>query len=279
MPKGLIKNKCGKSDLNFYKWFVGFTDGDGCFNIYTNFKNKKIIFTFKISQKSNNIQVLHLIKKKLGVGSIVSHKDGMSSFLIRKLNHLENIIIPIFDKNPLLTCKEYKFLNFKYALYYHKYCNDNNHKKIIFINENYKHDVPKNYLASSWNLKIFDNNFIDKAWLVGFIEAEGSFYIVKKDENRLTHGFGLTQKLDKHILLEIKKILKIESSVKWNKNGFYSLDSTNKKSLKFIKDYFFKCMFSRKSLDFRLWSRSFRYKGNYDKLLRIKKIMIKLRNN
>lgn len=273
-----MNNKYGKLDLNFKKWFLGFTDGDGCFNIYTNLKNKKIIFTFKVSQKSNNIQVLHFIKKNLGVGKIRSDNLNMSHYLVRKLQDLENIIIPLFTENPLLTVKEFNFLNFKHALFYHKYCNDNNFNKIIYINNNFKHKIPKNFLASSWNLKKYNKEIITKWWLVGFIEADGSFYISIKDENRLVHGFGLTQKYDKPVLLEIKKILKIESLVKYNKKGFYSLDSTNKKSLKFIKKYFFKTMFSRKSLDFRLWSRSFRYKGNFTKLLCIKNLMLKLRN-
>ena len=35
-----------------------------------------------------------------------------------------------------------------------------------------------------------------KPWLVGFIEAEGSFYLTNKDSNRRVHGFGITPKLD-----------------------------------------------------------------------------------
>jgi len=41
---------------------------------------------------------------------------------------------------------------------------------------------------------------ISKSWLVGFVEAEGSFYLVTKDTNIIVHGFGITQKLDKVVL-------------------------------------------------------------------------------
>ena len=34
-----------------------------------------------------------------------------------------------------------------------------------------------------------------KPWLVGFIEAEGSFYLVSKTPTRIVHGFCLTTKL------------------------------------------------------------------------------------
>ena len=39
-----------------------------------------------------------------------------------------------------------------------------------------------------------------KPWLVGFIEAEGSFYLVSKTPTRIVHGFGLTPKLDSVVL-------------------------------------------------------------------------------
>ena len=62
---------------------------------------------------------------------------------------------------------------------------------------------PKNYISPAWkNVNYFVNDtntvksVMSKYWLVGFTEAEGSFYIVKKDYTRLVHGFEITQKLD-----------------------------------------------------------------------------------
>jgi hypothetical protein len=43
-------------------------------------------------------------------------------------------------------------------------------------------------------------SIISKPWLIGFWEAEGSFYIVKKEEGRYVHGIGITQKTDIQIL-------------------------------------------------------------------------------
>lgn len=43
-------DKCGKSYMNnfcFNSWLVGYTDGDGCFNIYTNIKKKKNYIYFQ----------------------------------------------------------------------------------------------------------------------------------------------------------------------------------------------------------------------------------------
>lgn len=266
------ENKRGKLENSwFYLWLVGFTDGDGCFNIYTNLNSKKISFTFKISQKSNNIQVLHYIKKELGRGSIKIDKNGMADFLIRDRKSLQSIVA-IFDQYPLLTSKEYDYILFKRAL---DLANNNNlsqEEKINMIN-NFS-PIPTDYIASSWKL---NKNPITLPWLVGFIEAEGSFYLTWKSENRLVHGFGISQKKDKIVLLGIQEILKIGANVRYNSKGFWSLDTTNYYHLKSIKDYFFNTMKSRKSLEFRIWARSFRDRGRYEKLLRIKKIIDKIR--
>jgi hypothetical protein len=50
--------------------------------------------------------------------------------------------------------------------------------------------------------------------VVGFIEAEGSFYIVKKSATRYCHGFGVTQKLDKKVLEEILEHIGIKNVVR-----------------------------------------------------------------
>jgi hypothetical protein len=59
--------------------------------------------------------------------------------------------------------------------------------------------------------------FLSKSWLIGFIEAEGSFYFVKKDIYRIVHAFGISQKLDPIVLYSIKYILHIPSIVQYKK--------------------------------------------------------------
>ncbi|MDP5229029.1 MAG: hypothetical protein NWQ38_01445 [Cellulophaga sp.] len=47
------------------------------------------------------------------------------------------------------------------------------------------------YLSPVWDNPHF---LISKPWVTGFWEAEGSYYIVKKEYGRFCHGFGITQK-------------------------------------------------------------------------------------
>lgn len=126
---------------------------------------------------------------------------------------------------------------------------------------------------------------MSRSWLAGFVEGDGSFYLVTKDKSigRIVHGFGLTQKLDVIIMQGIKVVLHIDGNVKWNK-GHYALDTTSSKTVYYIINFFltddstsfFKGMIS---IDFKIWVNSFRkYKKDYKKLAEIRKIMRKNKN-
>jgi LAGLIDADG endonuclease len=56
----------------------------------------------------------------LGVGVIKFRKtEGRSetvTFSVRNKKHLIDIILPIFDKYPMLSLKQYDYLNFKFYL-------------------------------------------------------------------------------------------------------------------------------------------------------------------
>jgi hypothetical protein len=122
-------------------------------------------------------------------------------------------------------------------------------------------------------------NIMYKPWVIGFIEAEGSFYLVSKDFNRIVHAFGLTQKLDSVVLESIRLILHISSSVKFKEiHNYYILDTTNSRSIENIIDYFNNQMKGIKSLEYKIWARSYKkYKGNYDKLSNVRDIIRKIR--
>ena len=65
----------------------------------------------------------------------------------------------------------------------------------------------EDYISPAWAvvsnrvLNTNDANLVmSKAWLIGFTEAEGSFYLVNKSKDRIVHGFEITKILD---LIEI----------------------------------------------------------------------------
>jgi len=112
---------------------------------------------------------------------------------------------------------------------------------------------------------------MSKPWLVGFTEAEGSFYLVAKSSNRLVHGFEITQKLDKIVLIAIKHLLGISTNVKTTRLGTYSIVSTNSRAIENIIKYFNNTMKGMKSLEYRIWSRSYnKHKGDFMALNKIR---------
>jgi hypothetical protein len=112
---------------------------------------------------------------------------------------------------------------------------------------------------------------MSKPWLVGFTEAEGSFYLVAKSSNRLVHGFEITQKLDKIVLIAIKHLLGISTNVKTTRLGTYSIVSTNSRAIENIIKYFNNTMKGMKSLEYRIWSRSYnKHKGDFTALNQIR---------
>ncbi len=282
-------NNNPKDPFNFEEWLVGLVDGDGTFNVYVYPDKNKGTFTFKISLSKYNAQMLYYIKTKLGVGSVTitsnnSLDKNMITFRIRNTKHLKDIIFPIFDKYPLLTIKRYKYLIFKECVLLSLNSTLTQEEKYRQIRQIYKNKQSEDYISDAWKgLTIEDlnkdktlvKNIMSKAWLAGFIDAEGCFTYVKKDSTRITHCFAITQKYDQIVLYGIKYLLKINANVIWNKKGFYSLNTTNSRNVEYIIDFFtyndyFSLFKGVKSFEFTIWRRSYnKHKGDYKKLEQI----------
>jgi L-rhamnose isomerase len=79
-----------------------------------------------------------------------------------------------------------------------------------------------------------------KPRVVGFIEAEGSFYLVSKDKTRIVHGFGISQKLDSIVLYGIRRILHISTAVIFKSKHNYYINTTNARAIENIIQYLHK---------------------------------------
>lgn len=267
----------------FEQWLVGITDGDGTF--FISYQKGKWNLVYKIALSRYNLRLLFYIKKQLGFGSVTKdNKKGQ--FFIRDRKVIEKIILPIFDKYSLLTSKQFNYIKFKQALCILNDINITTEEKNRKLFSLKNMTIPSNYISTAWKnvilpLKSVNSiiNIMTKPWLVGFLEAEGSFYLVSKDSTRIVHGFGLTQKLDRIVLDSIKHILHISSSVKYKeKHNYYILDTTNSRAIKNIINYFSNTMKGMKSVEFRIWARSFnKHKKDYKKLLKIRDIIRKLK--
>jgi hypothetical protein len=123
-------------------YIVGFTDGEGSFNI--SFRKRqdfligwKISPVFNISQKEE--LPLTFIKKHLNCGTIRSRHDGVFVYEVSNKTSLLNNIIPFFETyHSISAWKKTSFENWK---------------KIIFMLDKYQHLFLKSELEQLINLR------------------------------------------------------------------------------------------------------------------------------
>jgi hypothetical protein len=254
-----IVNKKNKNII-FEEWLVGVTDGDGTFSL-KKLKNNRWALHFKIAQSTYNLRILHHIKSELGVGKVYVSSDGMAEYCLQDVKKIIQHIIPLFDNYPLLTSKYYNYDIFKQAAFILTDTSISTTDKNILLN-NLKSKVrPNNYISPAWN--VVNNNVsclasaqtvMTKSWLVGFTEAEGSFYLVTKSVERIVHAFEITQKLDKIVLDSIGYMLGIKVT---KKRTYLTVGTTNAKHIANIILYFHNTMKGMKALEYKIWARSF----------------------
>lgn len=296
------------SEEEFFKqWLVGITDGNGSFSIHSSLAlgSTKWNLIYKLSQNTSNLRILHYIKKNIYCGTVTIEKDhNNANFIIRDFETIKKVILPIFDKYPLLTNKAFNYEKFKQAVLIldnPKLTLEQKNIKLVSLNNM---DLPINYISSAWiGLTKEDLNsglvtsIMSKAWLIGFTEAEGSFYLKKKSnsirpfcqdktetpnvnitvkegresplsafsvQSPIVHGFRISKKQEPLCLEAIRIILHIKTKVVLNKNSnYYMLDTTNSRAIENIIKYFSKRLKGMKSVEYRIWARAYlKYKGN-----------------
>lgn len=160
----------------------------------------------------------------------------MVSLRIRNKNHLKNFLLPIFDKYPMFSNKQYDYLRFKDAL----------------LN---KHYFP--------------------AWLVGFIEAEACFSVYKlkkKDNDYLVASFDIAQKDSDILISAIRVYLSFTTTVYLDQYNCSKLKVTGVRSIentiKFLQYAPVKLM-GNKRLQYLLWIKQLRTIPRYSEKINL----------
>jgi len=283
----------------FCQWLVGVTDGDGSFSVIR--QNGKWNLAFQIGQSSYNLRLLYYIKRMLGVGSVtVEQKTGMASYRIRDRRALAISIFPLFDRYPLLTTKNFYYDRLKkvYSILEDPKIQEPAAKdRLIITLLQSTPDPPAEYISPAWDSVTLPitaeiaKRVATDPWVIGFTEAEGSFYLVTKEKGvRIVHAFGICQKLDRIVLEAIRTRLGIATKVVYKAvpplgsergyqdHDYYLLDTTNSRAIANIGSFLNGQMKGMKAVEFRIWLRSQKHKGKYTELVAVQTLLRKLRS-
>jgi len=237
-------------DLKF-AYLVGLFEGDGFFSITK--KGKYLTYELGIELSIRDVQLIYKIKHLLGVGVVSFRKRQeveMVTLRIRDKDHLIFYILPIFDKYPMFSNKQYDYLRFKSALL----------SGIIFskdLPEYTRSNKPINTLESIINASYFS------AWLVGFIEAEGCFSLSKlqKDKDYLVASFDISQTDGEIIISAIHKYLSFTTAIYLDKTNSSKLKVTGVRSIENVIKFLSKApvkLLGYKRLQYLLWIKQLR---------------------
>ena len=193
-------------------------------------KGKYLTYELGIELSIRDVQLIYKLKRLLGVGVLSFRKRDtieMVTLRIRDKDHLKKIILPIFDKYPMFSNKQYDYLRFRDALL----------SGII-----YSADLPE-YSRSNEPLNTVDsiiNTFYFPAWLVGFIEAEGCFSVYKQREDSFVASFDISQTSGEIIISAIRKYLSFTTAIYLDKTNCYKLKVTSARSIENVIKFLYR---------------------------------------
>jgi hypothetical protein len=102
-------------------WVVGFVDGEGCFFVGINRHPEmsagfQVLPEFTVVQHKRDIQVLYALKKFFGCGVVRTNHGDRMAYRVSGVKHLNEMIIPFFEKHSLKTKKNVDFRKFRKIL-------------------------------------------------------------------------------------------------------------------------------------------------------------------
>jgi len=92
-------------------WFSGFTDAEGCFNVYISKNNKGISLRFIVDQQ-DGLSLFNQLKDILDSGSIYARKNNNYRFAVTNINKLV-LVIDYFNAYVLRSKKQFAFEKWK----------------------------------------------------------------------------------------------------------------------------------------------------------------------
>ena len=256
-----VPQRLHAGDLS-YAYLVGLIEADGWFSISK--KGEYLLYEFGLELATGDEQLIYKIKSLLGIGTVHYRdtKDRSKTILLRVRNksHLIDIILPIFDRYPMISNKQYDYLRFKNSL--------------VQGIKHYK-DLGE-YIRPTDNLHTIDSILslpYFSSWLVGFIEGEGCFSTYKpSSSNSLVASFDIGQTNAELLIQAIAKHLGFRQSIYKDSTNCYKLKVSSVRSIenviKFMHNTSVKLL-GFKKLQYILWLKELRHIERYKDKIKI----------
>lgn len=282
-PRNYSTSLLKTTEFKLNPWFVtGFADAEGCFTVtfQKNLRVKNgysITPRFKFSLHRKDLQLLEQLKTFFGVGSIQSTGKNRDSFeyIVKSLKELNSVIIPHFDKYPLVTHKKADYELFKLVLsnlVKKEHLSDEGLLRIV----NLKASINKGLSAQLKTVfpqskphprpTIVNPIVPHSQWIAGFTSGDGSFSVLirqlthstpkvnPEEQFRIILRFVISQdKRDKELMTNIINYLSCGRLVEYDNMADIHVESS-KENLKFIIPFFIEnSILGVKALDFLDW--------------------------
>jgi len=184
-------------------WVTGFADAESSFSLKVSKKSTaksgwSVIPEFRIELHSRDIILLRRIKDYFGLGIISERLDRNTIvYSVQSVRDILKVIIPHFDKYPLITQKRADYLLFKQAINLLDLKVQSNIEGIykiigikasmnIGLSDKFKISFPaSDVYPVDRPLINFEGDFHPN-WLTGFTDGEGCFYVNTKKAKTLT---------------------------------------------------------------------------------------------
>lgn len=277
--KNVISSETTREGINSeQKWAVGLIDGDGHIGLeWTNKEKTKWVPVLKVTLHRYNSRAVYKLKKILGIGKI-TYSGSTITYRVRSKALWHSVLIPLFSKFHLRSMKYAAVLVIQKALHMSQVSNSGPVLKLgqslnlcslaPLLLRQQKFAIAKvcrcnskgksrktDQISPIWTNGTSLQKILDLDWLAGFIEAEGSFYILSNGQ----HGFAIGQAYDQHIIIGIYKLFSVQSALK-NSNNYIMLDTKNTEALFLIANAINGRLLGIKSFEFSLWLRTLRKK-------------------
>lgn len=199
---------CVQAGLDPY-WVTGFTDAEGSFSIDVSKQSntnsgRKVNPEFRINLHLRDILLIRKIHSFFGVGSVYERENDVAIYSVKSLEDIKNIIIPHFDKYPLITQKKADYILFKEVI---NLLNKKAHrdtegvKKIIGFKSSMNKGLSEK-LRDQFPFVLPEPRPIigfleipDFNWISGFVDGEGCFFVNYRKSKSTTLGIQVITSL------------------------------------------------------------------------------------